>query len=280
MTQEFNFRTLFDGVADLYEESIIRAFAPMAASLISWIEPLGHEHVLDVGTGTGIAARLIATEVQSAIGVDFSHRMVSIAEDMAAMNDHDNVLFIQADAHQLPFSSESFDLIMASFGFNATDPRESLPETYRVLTHGGRLCFQEWGALHEFDRIISDAFRQYSVDEDDASEELLAFRDFFAEERPWYEDFQNEEDFMMDLSDYGFTDIWVKEHQPVEVHMTVGDFIQYKTAWTPARVELAAMDSSARGDCLDAMRSKFYDLADSDGILTYAPPLFRISATK
>ncbi|MCI0713540.1 MAG: methyltransferase domain-containing protein [Chloroflexi bacterium] len=280
MTQEFNFRTMFDGVAGLYEERIIRAFAPMAANLISWIEPQGHEHVLDIGTGTGIAARLIATEVQSVIGVDFSARMIAIAREMAVMNDHANVLFIQADAHHLPFTSESFDLVVASFGFNTTDPRQSLPEAYRMLVPGGRLCFQEWGALHEFDNIISEVFRQYSVDEDDAGEELLSFRDFFAVERPWYEDLQNEEDFVMDLTDYGFRDIWVKEYQPVKVQMTVEEFIQYKTAWTPARVELAAMDSSARGDCLDAMRRRFYEFADTDGILTYAPLLLRVHAVK
>jgi ubiquinone/menaquinone biosynthesis C-methylase UbiE len=280
MSQELNFRTMFDGVADLYEEHIIRAFAPMAASLISWIEPQGHEHVLDVGTGTGIAARLIATEVQSVLGVDFSEQMVSIAWDMAAMNEHENVFFVQADAHRLPFRFESFDLVMASFGLNATDPRASLPEAHRVLTPGGRLCFQEWGALHEYDQIISQAFQEYSVDEDDATEALLAFRDFFSEERPWYVDFQNEEDFVMDLTDYGFTDIWVKEYQPVGVQMTVEEFIKYKTAWTPARVELAAMDRSARGDCLDWMRSRLYDAAESDGILTYSPPLFRVHAVK
>ena len=278
MNQDFSFRTMFDGVAGLYEERIIRAFAPMAASLIKWIEPQGHEHVLDIGTGTGIAARLIASEVQSVVGIDFSPQMVIIARDMA--NSHSNIQFTQADAHQLPFMSATFDLVVASFGFNATDPRQSLPEAYRVLAPGGRLCFQEWGALHEFDNIISEVFRQYSVDDDDASQDLLAFRDFFAIERPWYEDLQNEEDFVMDLGDYGFQQIWVKEHQPVEVKLTVEEFIQYKTAWTPARVELAAMDRSARGDCVDAMRRRFYEFADTDGILTYAPPLFRIRAVK
>jgi SAM-dependent methyltransferase len=280
MTEEFTFRKLFDGVAPHYEERIIKAFAPMAASLVEWIGPSGNERVLDIGTGTGIAARLIATEVGSVVGVDISNAMLATAHNLAIQNGHRNANFTQGDAHSLPFSEESFDLVISSFGFNATDPRISLPEVHRVLAHGGRLCFQEWGGVHAFNEIFGDVIGQFAVPDEDSSEELQRLRDFFDAERPWYEDLQLEDDYLMDLDTYGFREIWAKEHQPVKVRLSVADYISYKTAWTPPRIELAAMDESARGDCLDELYNRLYEYADVDGIITFDPMLFRVTAVK
>lgn len=280
MIERFTLRKLFDTVAPHYEKHIMRAFAPMAASLIDWTDQQSHDHVLDVGTGTGIAARLIAPDVQSVIGIDFSDSMLTIARQMADVNMHENIDFVVGDADEMPFPDRKFSLVIGSFGFNGTDPRRSLPEAYRVLMNGGRLAFQEWGGLHDFDRIVIDTIVEFALDDDDAPDKLMNLRDFFDIERPWYDDLQQEEDYRLDLEDYGFQEIWVKEYQPFTIELLVDDFINYKVAWTWPRVELEAMDDSARGDCLDVLRERLYEVANGNGILGYKPKVIRVRAIK
>lgn len=279
MSSHYSYQFLFDKVALHYEPRIGPAFTPLARSLVEWVAAESHETVLDIGTGTGIAARLIAPQVHYVTGIDFAPAMVEVARQIAARDGLSNITFLQEDVHQMQISGDRFDRVIASFGLNATDPRRSLPEIFRVLKPGGWLCFQEWGGWHLFDQILYEVIEDYAVDDDDAPSELLDLRDFLDKESPWYQDLQTEFDYREDLREYDFTDIEVHEHQPVAVKLTINDFLRYKTAWLPRAQEIAAMDSSARGDCFDQLRRRLYEYAQDD-ILTYDPQLFRVRARK
>ncbi|MBZ0315347.1 MAG: methyltransferase domain-containing protein [Anaerolineae bacterium] len=269
----FSYRKLFDVVAPHYEARIIRAFAPYAANLIEWANPLPHETLLDIGTGTGIAARLAAVQAQQVIGLDFSIPMLQSAQSAAR-----NLVFIQADAHALPFIDSSFDLVIASFGFNATRPQKSLKESFRVLRPGGRLVFQEWGGLHKFDQLVGDVIAHYTVEDDDAPPELVALRDFLDADRVWHEDLQVEEDYQEFLDALGFVNITAHEFAPLKLRLSVEDFIDYKTAWTSQLYEFAAMSPTVQRACLAELENRLYRHADEDGILTYDPLTFRVMA--
>lgn len=280
MSDDYSFQQLFDEVAPHYEDYIIRAFAPMAISLIEWIKPQGNEIALDVGTGTGIAARLIASDIQQIVGLDFSAPMLQVAEDMANLNLHINLTFVQGDAQMMPYPDGCFDLVLASFGLNATNPRQSLPEIQRILAPNGRLYFQEWGGQHQFDKLIFDTLSEYAVDDEDASDELIALRDFFMEERPWYRDLQTEADYCLDLVDYGFVDVTAHEYRPLEIQLPLEVFLRYKLSWTGPRSELAAMETVVRRDCMDRIRQYFAEYVDNEGNITYDPLIIRVQASK
>ncbi|GIK62263.1 MAG: hypothetical protein BroJett018_00570 [Chloroflexota bacterium] len=269
----FSYRKLFDVVAAHYEARIIRAFGPYAASLVEWANPLPHETLLDIGTGTGIAARLAAAHAQRVIGLDFSIAMLQSAQSAAS-----NLVFIQADAHALPFVDSSFDLVIASFGFNATRPHKSLKESFRVLKPGGRLVFQEWGGLHEFDQLVGEVIAPYTVEDNDAPPELVALRDFLDADRVWHEDLQVEEDYQEFLDILGFVNITTREFAPLKLRLSVEDFIDYKTAWTSQLYEFAAMSPSVQRAYLAELENRLYRHADEDGILTYDPLMFRVMA--
>jgi demethylmenaquinone methyltransferase/2-methoxy-6-polyprenyl-1,4-benzoquinol methylase len=56
-----------------------------------------------------------------------------------------NVDFAQANAEQLPFHDNSFDLVTMAFGLrNVTDKQQALNSIYRVLRPGGRLLVLEF----------------------------------------------------------------------------------------------------------------------------------------
>jgi ubiquinone/menaquinone biosynthesis C-methylase UbiE len=278
MSDSWGFREMFDKIAPRYEDSVMPAFAPLAANLVEWVAPQGHQWVLDMGTGTGVVSRIIAPQVRGVVGLDFSAPMVKVAQALG--HDFPNTVFLQADAHQLPFVDESFELAVASFGLNATQPRRSLPQLYRILKTGGRLAFQEWGGWHSFDELITNTINEYAVDDEDASPTLLQMRDFFAAEREWYADLQTEDDYRQDLAEYGFVDVEVHEYRPLSIPLTLETLLRYKLAWTGVRAELQAMDSSARGDCLDTLRERLREFVDSQGYLHYDPLIFRVSAYK
>jgi ubiquinone/menaquinone biosynthesis C-methylase UbiE len=89
-------------------------------------------HVLDVGTGTGVAAHALAEWFPSAevIGVDLSSAMVEEARRKGG-----RVRFEVADASRLPFREGSFDLVVLMNAVPFFD------ELARVLAPGGYLVF-------------------------------------------------------------------------------------------------------------------------------------------
>ena len=68
-----------------------------------------HEHVLDVGTGTGLVAHLVAASVSPGmvIGIDLSDHMMSIARVSKSKNSQ----FLGMAAEHLVFRPQTFDLV-------------------------------------------------------------------------------------------------------------------------------------------------------------------------
>ena len=107
------------------------AFAPVEAALATLDGPV--ETALDVGTGTGSAALLIAERFPEArvVGVDIAPEMVEHARQKA--RDTPNLSFEHGDASALPFVDASFDLVTAANMIPFFD------ELARVVRPGGSL---------------------------------------------------------------------------------------------------------------------------------------------
>ncbi len=87
-----------------------RRLAPLGAGLLV-IRP-EPERALDIGTGTGAGALLVAREFPRARvrGVDLSPEMVRLAQQRIGLDPEGRVAFRVADAARLPYGDESFDL--------------------------------------------------------------------------------------------------------------------------------------------------------------------------
>ena len=96
--------------------------------LLAFAGPLEGRRVLDVGTGTGRAAFLLAAAGAQTIGVDASQEMLAVARSRAVGAPR-SVEFRVGDAHHLEFPDRSFDLVVS----------------FRVLMHtpGWRTCVAE-----------------------------------------------------------------------------------------------------------------------------------------
>jgi demethylmenaquinone methyltransferase/2-methoxy-6-polyprenyl-1,4-benzoquinol methylase len=101
--------------------------------------------VLDLCCGTGDMTFALRREGPGAqiIGADFSHAMLQLAS--AKSTDDRRVRWIEADALQLPFPDQSFDLVTSAFGFrNLADYDAGLREIYRVLRPGSEFGILEF----------------------------------------------------------------------------------------------------------------------------------------
>jgi ubiquinone/menaquinone biosynthesis C-methylase UbiE len=119
--------------------------APLAAALLH-VKP-APERALELGTGTGAGALLIAREFPQARvrGVDLSEEMIRGAKQKVGLDPEGRVAFRVADAANLPYEDESFDLIahLNMPPFTA--------EVARVLRPAGQVIVaSSWGSATPF----------------------------------------------------------------------------------------------------------------------------------
>jgi len=107
------------------------------------------DHMLDVGSGTGtqaIAAWRRAQPGGSVVGVDISDEMLAAARRKARRASLD-IPFHRADAAQLPFESERFDIVAITMALHMVPESRRLlclAEAARVLKRGGRLLLIDY----------------------------------------------------------------------------------------------------------------------------------------
>jgi SAM-dependent methyltransferase len=100
-------RRAFDRLAPVWDEMRLPdSFAPVEAGLAAL--PEDPRQVLDLGTGTGAVAQLVAERFPEAevTGVDMSPKMIDVARAKGT-----RVRFEVADAERLPYGDGAFDLV-------------------------------------------------------------------------------------------------------------------------------------------------------------------------
>jgi ubiquinone/menaquinone biosynthesis C-methylase UbiE len=116
-------------------------------ALVDYARPTPGMKILDLASGTGEPAITLASRIGPSghvTALDLSAELLEIAETRAQERGLQNFSVRQADAHQLPFSDASFDLVTSRFGVMFFDNR-ALQEARRVLKPEARACFMAWG---------------------------------------------------------------------------------------------------------------------------------------
>ncbi|AZO36929.1 MAG: bifunctional demethylmenaquinone methyltransferase/2-methoxy-6-polyprenyl-1,4-benzoquinol methylase UbiE [Mesorhizobium sp.] len=119
-------------------------------AMVAWLNPPKRPgwKVLDVAGGTGdIAFRIVEASHRQAHAtvLDINGSMLSVGRDRAEKQGlAANTDFVEANAEELPFESETFDAYTIAFGIrNVPRIEVALAEAYRVLKRGGRfLCLE------------------------------------------------------------------------------------------------------------------------------------------
>ncbi|MDA7430532.1 methyltransferase domain-containing protein [Primorskyibacter aestuariivivens] len=117
--------------------------------------PAPGEKVLDLGTGTGWAARLVAGLGADVTGLDMSEPMIRAARELSAHLET-RLRFRKGAAEALPFDDATFDGVISTYGVMfASQPDRAISEMARVLRPGGRMALTTWA---ETEGYIADFF--------------------------------------------------------------------------------------------------------------------------
>lgn len=109
------------------------------------------DKILDCATGTGDLAfefKKVVGDAGQVIGTDFCKGMLSMGPEKAKRLKLD-VKFEFADATQLPYENNQFDIASIGYGIrNVENPMRALSEMARVTKPGGRVMILETGETH------------------------------------------------------------------------------------------------------------------------------------
>ena len=113
------------------------------------------QRVLDVACGAGNTTLAAARRRASATGCDFVPDLLARAEQRAQAEGL-QIKWIEADAQDLPFEDEEFDVVLSTFGVMfAADQQRAADELLRVCRPGGTIGMANWTPAS----AVGDIFR-------------------------------------------------------------------------------------------------------------------------
>jgi ubiquinone/menaquinone biosynthesis C-methylase UbiE len=195
----------YDDVAEIYERIHAPRMAEPARDLVAALALRPGELVLDVGTGTGLAAEAAGRSVGSSglvVGVDVSVGMLGVARAARP-----SLRLLAAEAIDLPFRDGTFDALTASFVLHHfTRYETALFDMLRVLRPGGRMAATAWG-------VAEDELERIWREQVEALVGVRMLQDVRRQTAPWWDRFADPVALKGTLYDAGLRRIEIVERE-------------------------------------------------------------------
>lgn len=134
-------------------DDVSRGIADAIEHAVDALDPQSGERILDLGTGTGWAARSLAARGAVVTGVDLGAEVIEAARALSTGID-----FRVGDAEALSFPDSHFDAVISTFGVMfVRDPQAAASELARVVRPGGRVLLANWavgGSVQQMFELI------------------------------------------------------------------------------------------------------------------------------
>jgi SAM-dependent methyltransferase len=113
-------------------------------SLCEAVDLRSNQRVLDVAAGNGNASLAAARRFALVTSTDYVSELLERGRERAAA-EHLKISFQEADAEDLPFADESFNVVLSTFGVMFTpNQRQAATELVRVCKRGGKIGLANW----------------------------------------------------------------------------------------------------------------------------------------
>jgi ubiquinone/menaquinone biosynthesis C-methylase UbiE len=231
-------------IPDIYDTFLVPLiFEPYAADLAGRVAALHPKTVLETAAGSGVVTRalapLLAKDVCYVVS-DLNQPMLDRAKRQQPADER--LAWRQADALDLPFKEEAFDVICCQFGVMFfPDKVEGYRSAHRTLREGGQFIFNVWDHIgeNEFADSVTNSASEFFPDDPPL---------FLARIPHGYHDVETID---ADLRAAGFEEI---EIHTISHQSTAGTPRTPAVAYcqgTPLRNELEARDASLLDDVTD-----------------------------
>lgn len=258
MTESRAFEFSDNSVANAYDDVLVPIlFHPWAVRLLEEHPQWEGQFVLDLATGTGVVARLLADQVGpegKVVGTDINTEMLFRAKKRCA-EVSSAVSFIESPAHPLEISRGAVDVVVCQQGFQFFPDRPAAArEMYRVLREGGRVVVSTWRPMTEceFFGVVGSALT--AIEESGIADTMRV---------PF--DFMPESELASHFNSAGFVNIDVKRReQDLVLDGGIKHAIQAAYA-TPIAPQLRALPEEKQASFRNAMIELLEKLSD-DGV--------------
>lgn len=141
--------TQFAGsIPQVYEECLVPIlFEPYADDMVERALELRNASILEIAAGTGVVALKLAKALPDSriVASDLNPAMLEVGRKKSPPG---RIAWLTADAQELAFHDESFDLVLCQFGaMFFPDKVKAYREVRRVLHEDGAFVFNVWDRL-------------------------------------------------------------------------------------------------------------------------------------
>jgi ubiquinone/menaquinone biosynthesis C-methylase UbiE len=233
-----------DLIAEIYDDYLVPLiFEEYAADLAKRVAGDNPQAVLETAAGSGVVTRalapLLADTAQYCV-TDLNQPMLDRAASRQPPDA--NISWQQADALELPFEDETFDVVCCQFGVMFFPDRiAGFREARRVLRPGGRFVFNSWDHIDHniFARVVTDVAAEFFPDDPPR---------FLARTPHGYHDTGS---IAEELAKAGFRNIDITTRPAVSTAPVARDPAYAYCKGTPLRNEIEARDSALLDEITD-----------------------------
>jgi ubiquinone/menaquinone biosynthesis C-methylase UbiE len=235
----------YDHVAETYERIHAARMAAPARDLVEMAGAASGTTMLDVGTGTGIAAQAALDAGARVIGVDESLGMLRVARSIRP-----GLVTAAAEAIDLPFRDATFDALVASFVLaHFTKYQTALYDMLRVVRSGGRVALSSWAdGEDELSRTWLELVEEV------VPRQILV--PALNERLPWRERFRDRGAVQEAMMDAGLRHVRA-EVRRYRFRYSLDEYVEGLGAWATGRFVRSMLGERAYGSLVDRARAVF-----------------------
>ena len=272
----------YSRMAEAYDRNIAPYFEPMARRVAELADPKPGELFLDLSTGTGLLACILAPQVapQSVVAIDLADGALAVASQRAGALGLRNLRFEMMDVRNIVYRGNLFDGVTCSFGIPRVGFARVFAEAQRVVKPGGRFLFVSWSENTDTaSTAVDDLLAKYATAT--PSKRLADIRAArqFTRSHPDFKPSFDPKILIAALRAAGFRDIHA-EPQPHDAAFEPPErYLDFRLSYGEWDQEVAEMDSASRDAFRRDVIARLRELA-RDVALAVAWPHHYVSARK